>query len=123
MPENTFDERLEALKDELVNDLAKKCETKGAKEPDAVIILDSNNEMSIGAWQFQIKTVQHYVKLFEGRNISRKEAIAIAIDHDKAKELTKQILFEDAKGAANWLNCSNKLGLPQQISLIKKLEQ
>ena len=52
--------KIETLKNDLVNDLAVKCETKGAKDPDGVIIFDSNNEASIGAYQFQRKTVIYY---------------------------------------------------------------
>jgi Tfp pilus assembly major pilin PilA len=114
--------KVESFKDEVVNDLARKCETQGSKEPDAVIIFDSNNQASIGSWQYQIKTVQHYVKVFEDRNINRVEAIQIAIDHDKAFALTKKILFEDSKGANNWLNCANKLNLHTRIEQIKKFE-
>lgn len=119
----TMEAKIEALKDELVDDLARKCETKDAKEPDSVIIFDSNNQASIGAWQFQIKTVQHYVKLFEGRDISRADAIRIAIDHEQARSLAKRIIFEEQGGVFNWANCEAKLDLAPEIEVIKKLTQ
>lgn len=114
--------KIEDLKDDVVNRLAA-CETKGVKEPDAAIIFDSNNQASIGAWQYQIKTVQHFVKKFEQRDITRVEAIKIAIDHEKAHALTKRVLFEIQSGASdNWYNCEKKLGLEREIAVIKKLD-
>ena len=69
--DQTMESKVEDLKKQVVADLAAKCETKGVKEPDAAIILDTNDRMSIGAWQFQITTVQHYIKVFEKREIDR----------------------------------------------------
>lgn len=118
----TMESKVEALKDSIVDDLAAKCETRDVKEPDAAIILDSNAQMSIGAWMFQIKTVQLYVKKFEGREIDRVEAIRIAVDHDAARALAKRIIFEEAGGIYNWRNCADRLNLVPQIEVIKKLE-
>jgi hypothetical protein len=114
-------EKVESLKNKLIDDLGV-CETLGVAEPDATIILDSNNEMSIGNYMFQIKTVQHYVQKFENRKISRVDAIRIAIDHDKAKELTKRILFTEKQGYKNWFNCAGKLGLSGKISLVNSIQ-
>lgn len=129
----TIDIKFARTKDELVESLGKMCETKKVTEPDAAIIFDSNNEASLGSWQFQIKTVQHYVKKFEGRDISRVEAIQTAIDHNRAKALTARILFEEEAtkdsqgkwhgGWANWLTCSGNLDLPIQIKLLNKIEK
>ena len=115
--------KIESLKDTLVNDLATKCETKGYDEPDGVIIFDSNNEASIGSFQFQRKTVKFYEKMFSGKDITNSEAIAIAIDHEKAFELAKKIIFEDkGKGVMNWTNCAKRLGLQEMVELIKSME-
>ena len=116
----TSELKVEALKYEVVDDLAK-CETRGVKEPDAAIILDSNDEMSIGSWMWQIKSVQHYVKVFEKRDITRVEAIRIAIDHDQARELTKKVIFEDSKGIWNWANCAKKHSFEDRVEIIKRL--
>jgi hypothetical protein len=119
-------EKLETLQYEVVDRLATECETKGKKEPDSTIIFDSNNEPSIGAWQYQRDTVVAYYKKFYGQEITRVEAIAIAIDHDKARELTRKILFEEEGkalegGWGNWTNCARTLNLPMQIELLNKL--
>lgn len=109
------------LQDELMHDLSINCEVRGAKEPDAIIVFDSNSEASIGRFQFQIKTVQHYVKVFESRDITRHEAIQIAIDKSRATELARQILFKEKDGVRNWINCGNKLGLRERIKIINSL--
>ena len=120
--------KIEKMKDTVVNDLATKCETKGVKDPDGAIIFDSNNEASVGAFQFQRKTVIHYVKKFEGRDITNREAIAIAIDHEKAFELAKKIIFTEATklgnhvGVDNWQNCALKLSLYDRVGMIKQIE-
>ena len=122
MPGATFEQKLNALKDELVNDLAAKCESKNVKDPEGLIVFDSNAKASLGPWQWQVASVQHVVKQLDGIAISQREAIEIAIDYDRAGELTKRTLFEIKDGHRHWLNCSNKLGLSSQIELIKRIE-
>lgn len=119
----TMEAKVAMTKDELVESLAKQCETKSAAEPDATIILDTNNQMSIGAFQYQIKTVQQYEKQLYGKDISRVEAIKIAINHQEAAALTTDILFKVPGGWKNWLTCASNLDLPVQIDLLKKLEK
>ena len=115
--------KITELQDAILDDLSLNCETKGIKEPDGAIILDVNGQMSIGRYMYQIKTVQLFVKHFHQRDISRAEAIAIAIDPVQSTELTRKILFEYENGARNWYNCTNKLNLNQQINLINKLAE
>jgi len=116
-------EKIEGLKDDVVARLAE-CETPGYEESDAPMILDSNSAMSIGRWMYQIKTVQYYWKMFYKEDITRKEAVLIALDEKKASELTKKIIFEDeGKGIGNWHNCNIKHGFKAEINLIKKLEK
>jgi hypothetical protein len=115
--------KIERAKDKIVDSLAKDCETKGTQEPDGAIILDSNNQMSIGAWMWQIKSIQHYVQKFEGRNITRVEAIRIAIDHEQAKALAKRVIFEEPDGVSNWANCAKKLQLYPKIEMVKDFEK
>ena len=114
--------KIEAYKDEVVTDLATKCESVGVREPDAAIILDTNGQMSIGSWMFQIKTVQYYVKKFEGRDISRVDAIRIAIDHEKAHDMVKKVLFEVQGGYKEWANCAKKLDLSSKIDVVNRLD-
>lgn len=113
--------KIAELKQDVLNKLSA-CESYGTKEPEAAIILDSNSAMSIGKFMFQIKTIQYYVKKFEDRDITRREAIELAINGERAENLAERIIFEDSKGINNWVNCNKKLGLDKEISLIKKLQ-
>ena len=74
---------IEALKDDVVGRLIK-CESEGHSEADGIIVFDVNRVPSIGQFQFQRKTVQHYVREIEGRAITGKEAIEIALDTEYA---------------------------------------
>lgn len=118
---NYTPEKLESLKDDVVNEVAG-CESAGHKESDGIIIFDSNNQPSIGQLQFQRKTVIHYMKVLDNKTIDSKEAVEIAIDTTKAKALAKRIIFEKG-GIDNWHNCSVKLGLSTEVKLIQKLSQ
>lgn len=113
--------KIAELKADLLKRL-KKCESQDRTEDDAPILLDSNNEMSIGELMFQIKTVQYYYKKLYSKEITRKEAVLVALDHDKAFELAGDIIFKDGKGIGNWYNCDKKNGFSSEIAIIKKLQ-
>lgn len=113
--------KINQLKGEMLASL-KNCESAGHKESDGIIIFDSNNRASIGSYQFQKKTVQHYMKTLYNVEITPKEAVLIALDDEKAGNLASDIIFKTDKGLTNWINCSNKLGLVTQLKMIKKLE-
>lgn len=118
-----FNEKIEMLKDRVVAQLAS-CESAGYKESDGIIILDTNNKASIGQYQWQVKSVQHYVKLSTGVNITPKEAILLALDKEKAGELVKYVAFKtNNKLGKDWYNCTNKLDLDRQVEMIKLLEK
>ena len=108
---------IEAFKDSVVDRLAK-CETHGRPDAGSVVVIDTNNEASIGKLQFQAKTVVHYTKLIEGRSIDRKQAVEIALHSEQAASLAKRIIFEK-DGLSNWHVCSKKLGLVPEVKLIQ----
>jgi hypothetical protein len=114
-----FEAKIAKAQNIVIDEIAS-CETPGIKEPDAAIVLDSNNEMSIGSWQWQIKSIQHYVKERDGRDITRVEAINLATNHEQARELVRYVLFTDSAWD-NWLNCSTKLDIGTQVELINKI--
>ena len=118
-----LEEKIAEIKHDLVRRLSEDCEAKGSKEPEGLIIFDSNGEASVGALQFQLKTVQHYVALFEGKDITRKEAILIATDWEQSSQLAEKIIFEEVGGIFNWENCEKKLGLAPEIEIIRRLEK
>jgi hypothetical protein len=101
----------------------KKCESAGHSEDDGIIIFDSNNVPSIGQFQYQRKTVQHYYNVLYGKKITAKEAAMIALDTEKATELTSDIIFKTKGGGLNdWVICSQRTGLANTIAIVKKLE-
>lgn len=115
-----YNDRIESLKDDVVNRLSQ-CESAGAKDPDGLIIFDSNKKASIGRLQFQVSTVQYYYKSLYQKTISQKEAIEIATNPEKAKSLAKDIMFKSKNQANDWYNCAVKLDLNKEIQIIKKL--
>jgi len=114
-------EKVKNLENEVLESLAN-CETGGIKDRDGAILLDTNNEMSIGRYMFQRNTVIHYYKRLYGKQIGRADAIKIAVDKEKATELARDILFDTKLGYKNWWNCNKKLNLKTKIEIIKKLK-
>lgn len=125
---NTHEVRIDMLEYEVVDSLAKECETKGVKEPENTVKYDpprkpKNDEelLSFGAYQMKIPFVKYYVKKYEKRDISNLEAINIAMTKDRARELAKKVIFD--VGAGNdWVNCERKLNIDAQVAVIKKLK-
>ena len=114
--------KIDELKSNLVEAI-QKCESKGHKESDGIIIFDSNSEASIGTLQFQRKTVQYYYKHLYGKTITAKEAVLIALDDEKAEQLAHDIIFKDSKGVNNWYNCANSINAKGQLTVIKTLQK
>ena len=119
---NKMPEKVADLKQEVVEAISG-CEVPGYKPDQAPIILDTNNKMSIGPMMFQVATVQHYMKVLHGQDVTALEATQIALDEKQAKALAEKIMFEDAKGVANWWNCMNRTGVKAKIEVIKELEK
>ncbi len=113
--------KIERLKGEVADQLSA-CESNGYTDGDGLIVFDSNSKASIGKLQFQKATVIHYYNLLYGVKLTGKEAVMLALDTERAKELAIRIMFETPNMAGkDWVNCDRKLGLDQQIRLIKKL--
>jgi hypothetical protein len=113
--------KINELKGELLSDL-RNCESRGYTEDDGLLIFDSNAKASIGSYQFQKSTVQHYYKTLYGRELTGKEAILIALDDEKAGELASDIIFKQGK-LSDWVNCTRKEGLAQKLEVINKLSK
>lgn len=120
--QDTLKEKVNQLKSEVLDTL-KSCESGGYSEDDGIIIFDSNNQASIGSYQFQKKTVIHYYQTLYGKTITPKEAVIIALDEEEARKLANDVIFQDSKGISNWFNCSKKHNLKAKVDIIKELEQ
>lgn len=118
-----FQEKVELLKDEVVNTLAQ-CENKGYTANGVQLIWDTNDKASIGPLMFQIDTVIHYFKMKTGETLTKKDAIILALDEIKAKELAKYVLFETPNMAGkDWVNCNKMHKLDDRIRLIKEISK
>lgn len=114
---NAFPAKIEALKSDL---LARLSSCEGNTDASAVII-DTNNEVSVGIYKFQIKTVQFYEKSLYQKHVTREEAILIALNDAEASALAKDIIF-NAGGIDNWHNCAKKLDLSAEVEVLNKLD-
>lgn len=121
-------EKIAALKASVIDRLLQ-CESAGHAEDDAIILYDNNkagtlkgkNVFSLGQLQFKVPTVQHYEKQRSGKQLTQKEAVLLALDTEKARDLADWIIFETEGGWKNWLNCMEKHGLGGEVEIIKKL--
>lgn len=115
--------KVSQIKNDILDTLTE-CESKGSKEEDGLIIFDSNAKASIGQLQFQKLTVVRYYKALYNKDITGKEAILIALDYPKARQLASDIIFgNDSKGINNWYNCKVKHGLQDDVDWVKKLSK
>lgn len=117
-----YQDKIEALKDSVLEKLSA-CESAGHKESDGVIIMDTNNKLSIGQFQWQISSVKHYYKLMTGKSLTSKEATILALDKEESKKLAKYVAFSTKnKIGKDWANCNNKYKLDMQVDMIKSME-
>lgn len=124
-----FNRKIEELKMSLVDELIS-CESPNHKDEDGLIIYDPqkgntnpHKVASIGRLQFKVDTVIFYSKTLYNANLSRTEAVLLALDTPRAKVLARDILFKSRNKANDWLNCANKLDLNKKIDIIKSLEK
>ena len=113
--------KVSQLKNEILDNL-RSCESNGSKESDGLVVYDSNKLPSFGLYQFQKKTVIYYYKTLYGKEINGKEAIELALDEKRARQLASDIIFTDSKGVDNWWNCKNKNGLGESVKWVNKVE-
>ena len=124
------------LKDQVVQDI-KKCESAGYDEDDAIVTFDpqqskkstcskigSTNQdcYSFGTYQFKTNTVKYYYEMLHGEELTTKEALMIALDDNKAEQLTKEIVFDVQGGIFNW-TCHKFINGKNRVEFIKQLEE
>lgn len=114
-----YSAKIDGLKNAVADKLMQ-CES-GGKE--GLIVFDTNKKASIGAFQFQVSTVQHYYKSLYGKVLSDKEAVLIALDTVQARSLAIDVMFNTKnKAGKDWYNCERKLGLDSQIAIINSIK-
>ena len=123
---DNLSQKVNELKGALVSDI-QKCESAGYNEDFGLITFDGhktnkNIEIpSIGTFQFKKATVIHYYDVLYQKDITGKEAVLIALDDDKAGQLTSDIIFKTDKGLSNWINCSKKVNATTRLQVINEL--
>lgn len=124
---DTLKVKIETLKTEVLNDL-QVCESQGYNEDAGLVTFDPDktgkqaNIPSYGLFQFKKPTVIDYYKKFYNKVITGKEAITIALDEEKSRELARDVIFKETGGVYNWANCAKKKNLVPKIEVIKMLE-
>ena len=137
-----FAEKIDSLEKSVV-EAVHSCERQNYKESDGLVMYDpttaqheknmkkfnagtraivDTGELSFGTYAFKKSTVIYYYKTLYKQDITGKEAILIALDDNKAGQLTQDILFKTKDGYTNWINCSTKLSLVDMIQAIKKIK-
>ncbi len=118
---DTLAEKVTEVQNKIVADI-KTGESHSLPESAGLIVFDTNHVASIGNFQFQVKTIQHYYKKFYGQNISQKEAILIALDDTKSTQLAHDILFKEKNGWSNWYNTSKKYNIESRLNLLASIQ-
>jgi len=128
-----LEKKIAEMKKEVLDTL-KNCESPGRDEAYGLITYDQNEKgslkgmdvWSIGKFQFKIDTVIGFVKARDGKTITQKEAIEIALSEDKSTALAEFAIFNTPKGdkgVLHWYNCAKKHNLEEKVAWIKKLEK
>jgi len=122
---DTSVEKLEVIKERIVEELSTDCEVKGVPEgsQNGITVMDSNSYYSRGKWQFQTLTIQHYYEVLYNQTLTIDEAVLIAHTENKARSLAYDIIWTEVGGIWNWKNCADKLGLAQKIEIVRELEK
>lgn len=116
-----LDIKIQDMKNEVLDALSK-CESGG--KSDIAIVFDTNAKPSVGIFQWQPQSFQHYHQKRTGQKISEREAIVMALDNAKARDLASWVIFESGSGVSkDWVNCSKWHGLQAKVDLIKTLSQ
>lgn len=119
--------KINQLKGEIINDIFMS-ENGGNKEDDVLITYDPNPRnkkvqiASVGNCQFKLSTIQYYEKQLYNKDLTRKEALMIAISDEKCKELMTDIIFKYKDGWQEWYNSGKKINASDRLSIIRELE-
>jgi hypothetical protein len=125
---DNLSEKINQLKGELIDTL-KKAESMGSKDCSSLIVFDPNptnkkvEVASLGCFQFKSSTVIYYHKKLYGKEITRKDAILLALDENKSAQLASDIIFTEKGSLKNWYNSSKKYDLYSKLEIINELQK
>lgn len=120
--------RVEKLKQEVIEQIAK-LETGNVKTEDGLVHIDNNKAKTLkekdipsyGCMQFKVSTVQLYEKNLYKKDMNNYDAILVALDCSKAKQLAEDIIFKVNGGLWNWSVATKEMGM--KVEIIKSLEK
>lgn len=121
---DTLSIKVEQMKKEVVNQISNM-----ENKTNIPIVIDDNkagtlpkkDKVSIGCMQFKISTVQHYENVLYKVTMNDNEAVVLALDCEKAKELAQEIIFNTVGGLWNWSVATKEIGT--KVEVIKELEK
>jgi hypothetical protein len=110
-------QEIDDRKDEIIRQLAH-CESGGWGPSDRPIY--GGRGAYLGRLQFTIQTTIAYQRKRDGTQLSRKDAIELAHDYERASSLAKYMIF-DLEEPWHWPVCARKISLRNQMAAIKEL--
>lgn len=119
--------KIDQLKGELIKDIYDN-ERAGRTEEDALITWDPNPNhksveiASIGSCQWKIPTLQESYLKHYSITLTRKEAVLLALDDEKCKEVMTKVIFNEENGWRKWFNSGVKVKASERLAIIKSLE-
>ncbi len=119
--------KVDELKASLIKDIFD-IERAGHKESDGLITWDPNPNhksvqiASIGSCQFKVSTIQYYMTKLHQKTLSGKDAILLALDDEKCKQLMNDVIFTEKDGWKNWLNSGIKVNAQARLAIIRELQ-
>jgi hypothetical protein len=132
----SLETKIEELKNGLLDDL-RTAEIQGYEDTEVIIVFDPRLKdlkncqkiggvrlhcYSFGDYNFKIATVQHYYDKFNKETIGEKQALEIALDKNKSRDLAYKVIFNEIGGIWNWKNSAEKINAAERISFIRSLE-
>ncbi len=118
----TLEAKVEELKQKLADDMVK-CEnpTHVLVNPDdnKAGTLPLKDKVSIGDLQMKISTVQNFFHQLHGTNLTDREALMLALDTEKARELAIDSWL-NIKGSLNQWSCADD-SMREQVKIIRFL--
>jgi hypothetical protein len=119
--------KVDELKASLIKDIFD-VERAGHIESDGLITWDPNPNRksvqiaSIGLCQFKVSTVQYYMTKLHQQTLTGKEAVLLALDEEKCKQLMNDVIFTEKDGWKNWLNSGIKVNAASRLAIIRELQ-
>lgn len=127
--DKSLENKISELENKLVEDIFIK-ESGGNTEDDALITFDPNpkdsriEKASVGGCQFKIPTMQEQYIKYYGVQLTRKEAVMIALDDMKCKEVMHKTIFAEQYGWQKWYTtCTQKIDCKARLAVISELKK